>query len=384
MKKISRLNILLVIVCQVSSCIWSDDAGFNKLSDGIRYKAIYVKNQPWVIHVVEADLSNSNVLIQVIKAGNRFADKELTSAMSDREALQGKKVIAAVNGDYFNMSTGVPVGLQVSQGEIVSRTGQWSTFGLSTSKKPYIEVFTLQTKLLAKNHNILEIDKINKKPKKDGSSLLNQFFGSSIDSLQADSKIVLRPLKQKRAINDSIPVIVTDIWGDSTNSSVDKNRWVIAANGKDAEAISNGVVVGDTLVLFIGLTSIKDKLEEAVSGGPRIVRNGRISVEWQVEKTAEKHATTRHPRTAVGISRDSTKVYLVTVDGRQPGYSVGMTLYELAEFMIDLGCYHALNLDGGGSTTMVINGKVVNKPSDQTGERPVTNALLVIRRWKKQ
>ncbi|MFT7696425.1 MAG: exopolysaccharide biosynthesis protein, partial [Candidatus Latescibacterota bacterium] len=97
-------------------------------------------------------------------------------------------------------------------------------------------------------------------------------------------------------------------------------------------------------------------------------------------------AEERHPRTAVGYSQNGEVLFLVVVDGRQPGYSVGMTLAELAGFMrmrladfssTHENAYQALNLDGGGSTTMVVEDEVVNSPSDQTGERPVANVLLV-------
>ena len=71
---------------------------------------------------------------------------------------------------------------------------------------------------------------------------------------------------------------------------------------------------------------------------------------------------------------------LVTVDGRQPQKGVGMTIEELAKLMIELGCVEAMNLDGGGSTTMVIRNKIANSPSDATGERPVSDALLIVAR----
>ena len=98
-------------------------------------------------------------------------------------------------------------------------------------------------------------------------------------------------------------------------------------------------------------------------------------------------AEERHPRTAVGYTQNGQVLFLVVVDGRQPGFSVGMTLEELAHFMrmrladfsqAQENAYQALNLDGGGSTTMALKGEVVNSPSDQTGERPVANALLVV------
>jgi exopolysaccharide biosynthesis protein len=90
----------------------------------------------------------------------------------------------------------------------------------------------------------------------------------------------------------------------------------------------------------------------------------------------------RHPRTAIGWRADGHLV-LVTVDGRQPQKSVGMTIEELAKLMIELGCVEAMNLDGGGSTTMVIRNKIANNPSDAAGERPVSDALLVFTRLKE-
>ena len=89
----------------------------------------------------------------------------------------------------------------------------------------------------------------------------------------------------------------------------------------------------------------------------------------------------KHPRTGIGISKDSTELYLITVDGRQESSS-GISLKEFANLMLKEGIYQGLNLDGGGSTTMVINGKLVNSPSDKSGERPVGNCLLVIEKKK--
>ncbi|MGB1892389.1 MAG: phosphodiester glycosidase family protein [Candidatus Latescibacterota bacterium] len=117
-----------------------------------------------------------------------------------------------------------------------------------------------------------------------------------------------------------------------------------------------------------------------------MLRDGNVSVEYERERLSRAFAEDRHPRTAVGYTQDQSVLFLVVVDGRQPGYSMGMTLEELAHFMrMRLGnfslskenAYQGLNLDGGGSTTMVVKGEVVNSPSDQTGERPVANALII-------
>ena len=96
------------------------------------------------------------------------------------------------------------------------------------------------------------------------------------------------------------------------------------------------------------------------------------------EGTIPRNAGVRHPRTAIGYSKDRKTVWLFVVDGRSAS-SVGMTLVEMADQMRKLGAWQAMNFNGGGSTTMVIGGKVVNTPTDPTGEREVGHALLVVK-----
>lgn len=123
---------------------------------------------------------------------------------------------------------------------------------------------------------------------------------------------------------------------------------------------------------------------EALGGGPVLVRDGKPAVSFKEEAMGLSFSTTAHPRTAIGFTKDTT-VILVVVDGRQPKVSIGMSLEELAQFMIQLGCTDALNLDGGGSSTMVLWDKVVNRVSDDTDElnraagveRTVTDAIIV-------
>jgi exopolysaccharide biosynthesis protein len=119
-----------------------------------------------------------------------------------------------------------------------------------------------------------------------------------------------------------------------------------------------------------------------VGGGPQLLRTGRVAVAAQAEgfhplrSFFDTFVKGRQPRTLAGVTEEG-RLLLVTVDGRRPGWSVGMTLPEAARLMRSLGARDALNLDGGGSTTMVVRGEVVNRPSDRAGERPVSDALFV-------
>jgi exopolysaccharide biosynthesis protein len=98
-------------------------------------------------------------------------------------------------------------------------------------------------------------------------------------------------------------------------------------------------------------------------------------------------ATGRHPRTGVGIASGGKRLLLVTVDGRQMPYSDGMTLRELANLFLALGAPEAINLDGGGSTTLVYRDgdslRLANRPSDLAGERPVGDALAIVQGCSK-
>lgn len=113
----------------------------------------------------------------------------------------------------------------------------------------------------------------------------------------------------------------------------------------------------------------------AVGGGPRLVKNGRLCVTSGEENFRADVASGRAPRTAAGVTFDG-KLLLVAVTGRQAHHSVGVTLEELANLMIELGAKDAMNLDGGGSSTMVVRDYVMNTPSDGK-ERRVADAILV-------
>lgn len=124
------------------------------------------------------------------------------------------------------------------------------------------------------------------------------------------------------------------------------------------------------------------KMETAVAGGPVLVQDGGVRVfnneEW---KFIGKAIDDRHPRTAVGYTADGHVIFLV-VEGRRPGVAAGVTLTQAAQMLADLGCVEALNLDGGGSSCLLVNGRETILPSDKEGnQRPVPAVLLIKKRF---
>lgn len=121
----------------------------------------------------------------------------------------------------------------------------------------------------------------------------------------------------------------------------------------------------------------KWKMRTAVGGGPVLLQNGQIKITHNEElKFAGNAIHDKHPRTAMGYTKDQ-KLILLVVQGRFPGIAEGATLYQVAQILKDLGCWEALNLDGGGSSCMLINGKETIKPSDPTGQRAVPAVFLI-------
>lgn len=118
----------------------------------------------------------------------------------------------------------------------------------------------------------------------------------------------------------------------------------------------------------------KWQASEIMGGGPMLVWQGKIRVTDQEEWFTQ--IANPNPRTAVGLDRKG-RLLLLVVDGRQPGYSDGATFTELAEIFLGLHARYAVNLDGGGSSAMVVKGKVINQPSDKTGERKVASILSI-------
>jgi len=122
------------------------------------------------------------------------------------------------------------------------------------------------------------------------------------------------------------------------------------------------------------------KVENALGGGPVLMKNGAVNITAEQELISAGIIQARNPRTVVCVTKDK-KVVVMAVDGRY-SLSSGVLLNEVAEVLQDLGCEEALNLDGGGSTALVVNGILTNRPSDPTGMRRVTNALMLVSKTK--
>ena len=193
----------------------------------------------------------------------------------------------------------------------------------------------------------------------DDLVLYNSFFAPTTKTNQWGREI--------KIVNNRVTAIST-----AGNMPITKGSVIISGHGASAAALAQ-LRVGDRVTISETLgNQVADAAETVVSGGPLLVEHGRVHVRSSEERMAADITKGRAPRTAVGIKKDRT-LLVVVVDGRNNN-SAGLTLLELATYMLRLGAREAVNFDGGGSSVMVINGQIVNKPSDGK-ERPVSIGL---------
>lgn len=340
------------------------------VAPGVRHIRRWEVAGPWAVHVVEVDLAVCGVGLRTVKAGELLAGRETTSALAARlAAQQGRPVFAAVNADFFN-AAGVPVGAQVSDGELVRGSTQRPIFGLSRNGAPFFGADVMGGFARTRRGLGFEMRWVNERPDTLRLALFNRFAGATTPFGEGLVEVAVRNVVRPTAVGDTLLAVVVQVDTLAAGIPVPQGGVVFVGAGRGASFLRTGMAVGDTVRWSMRFSGQPGPIAELVAGDPQFMRAGEAvpTPAWAVE---------RHPRTAVGVSADR-KLLLVTVDGRQPGYSVGMTLPELTSLFQRLGAVDALNLDGGGSTTAVVEGRVVNRPSEATGERTVANAVAVL------
>jgi hypothetical protein len=183
---------------------------------------------------------------------------------------------------------------------------------------------------------------------------------------------------------DGSPLRVRERHVDAGSTPIPRGGFVLSYGGLDPPPPLDSLAIGSTVTIdrqfstSLGTApSVWASAEHVVGGAGLLLRGGKPIEDWTSEDLQPAFTHERHPRTLIGIDR-AGEIWLVTIDGRNPHISLGMTFAELQRLAQRLQLAEALNLDGGGSTTMVVRGEVVNHPSDATGPRKVSDALLVV------
>lgn len=364
-----KKKLIISLIFLLSFNVFSQQYDFDTLSNvqvgmGIYHLHIVENSMPWNINVIEIERTSPYNFFETVKSNDRLsAGLEKTSSMAARKNYAGHTVVAAINGDFYSGSN--PTNIQILKGEILTNPINREAIGFDLNNKPIIEIFNYSGKVII-DTNVNPINGTNKTRATDQLILYNSYFGSSTNTNIYGTEISVK-LIDTWFVNDTVRAIVENKISGQGNMSITSGNVVLSGHGTSKTFLDNFVQIGDTIKIINTLNPGIPKIKEMVGGSERIIYNGVNLNRWPE----------RHPRTAVGFNQDTSKIYLVTVDGRQ-SISAGMTLGELGDFFLQIGVYNAINLDGGGSTTMVVRGEIVNSPSDGGGERTVANALLLV------
>ena len=299
------------------------------------------------------------------KIGLTFGSDNINKLMRVETLANNAGAYAAMNASYFKQDTGTPLGLTIIDGRMM--TGPLmnrSVFAIDKHGKCYITKACLDGEINIGNNNSLKIKNINQPiMSSEGVHMYNRHWGSCTP-VTAEGFLHIAIERNKILEISTTPV------------EIPETGYAVVVRS----ALVPCPICEDTPVKYGYSICPKElcKAEFAFAAGPNLVIDGCKNVDFAEQNFSAVFANTRTARSAIGIKQDGT-VILLTVDGRQKGVSEGVTLYEVADIMLNLGACQAMNLDGGSSTQMVVEGRMVNVPTNKLGAK-VTNAVVVIRK----
>ncbi len=367
----SRPDCLLVCIC-----IWPSEViapGIEHIQITRGYKSEKEATGPWFINMLRMDLPM--VRLRMVHAMDESVGLETVSSLSTRYGA-----LAAVNSGYFRTTgtyRGDSVGIEVLNGKLVSEPNDVRAAAGLIERAGTQELIFGHIKFsgqIIAGQSKYAIKGLNR-PRADNELIIftPEFHRTTLTDPSGLELIVRRERIVERR----------DLKGSST---IPADGYVISVAGTARQWALEKLRVGTRVKLDLDWSPTETETANSwkqaaniIGAGPQLIKNGRVEITNAAEKILPSFVSDGHPRTAVAKLR-SGQILLLTVDGRQPGESIGMSLTMLADLLIEFGAVAAINLDGGGSTTMVIRNKLVNKPSDATGERPVSDAILVFRR----
>ncbi|MFC1553974.1 phosphodiester glycosidase family protein [candidate division KSB1 bacterium] len=347
------------------------------IHDGVVYREYHFKEIPQVIQVVKINRENLSIKYKVLLGGFDKMGILPLDKMVDQSFSIDEHPIAAINADFYTIQQNPfhadPVGLCIKDGQIISNPVNRSVFTITDKNEYRIDRFEMTAEITKINGGKFIFKHINCTCPDNSIALITKGFGlktrpqnNSVHILTGGIQSIIKPDN-----NYELSIIET-LNRDSLLFLAD-NQIAFVGMGSGAGFLEN-LKIEDKLSFSYSVFPEGNNIKHAVGGTPRLLRNGKISIENDLEGVSQSFVDTRHPRTAIGYNEDF--LFFVTVDGRQDGYSIGMDLKELASFLIKIGAKEAINLDGGGSTTMWADGEIRNKPSDGT-IRSIANGLAI-------
>jgi len=345
-----------------------------EVSEGVWYFNEFVRRVPWSINVVKFERSRSDLAFTTTLAGDRVLGLATPSRQISSVSAKVGVPVAAINADFYQTenqaNSGDPRGLQIIDGELVSSPNGGAAFWIDAKNQPHVADVNSRFQVTWPNGRRAPFG-LNEERDSGAAVLFTpRFYGSTrtrdgrelvLEPVQADSAFALR-------IGEEYTLKVREVR-ERGNTRIAPGTVVLSLG----PALANRLPESEPGMLLKLSTATAPDLrgaKVAVGGNPIMIADGK-GTEGSARKSDQ-----RHPRTALGWNDDY--FFFVQVDGRQGGFSVGMALPELTDYMLHLGCTQAMNLDGGGSSTLWLKGRVMNRPC-YGHEREIASCLVLVR-----
>ncbi len=351
-------------------------AGTQVLMPNVSYARTvqFTAHGPVVLHVVTAPRPGGLYQLKPLLSNGTILGKQRVTDME--KDVSDSATVVGVNGDLFNWKDGHPSGMLMQNRVLQSPPYRFrSSVGIGADGKLNVQRVSFYGYWQGLGQR-RPLTGLNQPPRGDGTSLFTPAWGAATPRIPGVVEAVLQPFPPAIPGGELAGTVTFQHAGGGT--PIPRNGAVLLARGSQVAKLQQEAAPGTQILtrLILSPDWLASGVTDAVGGGPVIVRNGKAV--WTAgEDFLPTQLGPRNPRTAVGQRRDG-KIILLAVDGRRRGYSVGMTNWELAQAMVRLGAVTASALDAGGSTTLAFDGKLVNRPSDPGGERPVAETLAVL------
>ena len=348
-------------------------AGRTLLAPGVTYERqlLFTPHGPEVIHIMTAPRPGGLYALRPILSNDTVLGRETVTAMERRASATA--TIGGVNADLFTPNEGLPSGMYMESGILKTPPHpRRSSVGVTTDGRLLVEQVAMQGTWQGVSQR-RPLTHLNQRSGPNGTSLFTPAWGSTTPAAQGTVEVTLGAFPPAVPGMDLSGTVVAVKPAGGT--PIPPGGAVLVARGTSAGRLASEAAVDQRVTARLILRPQWGGVVDAVGGGPVIVRDGQ-PVFRALEDFTSGQLSLRNPRTTVGQRADGG-IILVAVDGRQPGYSTGLTNFELAQTMVRLGARTASALDAGGSTTMAFDGELLNSPSDPGGERAVADGLFV-------
>ncbi len=357
------------------------DGYTTKIGEGLIFSHnVFYSDQSGVERQTENYLTYSpnNTVVPTITYGTAlYGGNTLSNQISTMEG-QGFDVLGGTNADFFSLQTHVPMSNAIVDGKILLKdNSEQNAIGITDDGTAFISQVRFNSVLSREDGTTIDIHNINKYRQPYAAYLLTPEFSDTTKNTTKGIDVVLGSIEGEMRLGAQITAVVESVTENETAIPIPKDKFILTVDANaPAEFLTpiSSLQVGEKISIDFSATG-DERWSQVKLGmgsiGERLLTNGEVNNDLP---------TGASPRTAIGIKADGT-ILLYTIDGRQKGYSYGVQLKTLAKRMQELGCVDAINLDGGGSTTISAqlpgenSSTLKNKPSDKR-ERSVSTHLV--------